>query len=83
MSVPMKNYMTPAIIVYGPPGCGKSTHAPTFARRYGCTRIIDEWDGRSALPEGALALTNVEPPYTEPGRVLDFELEFGGDPHAR
>jgi hypothetical protein len=48
------------VIVVAPQGAGKSLHAAALASRFGCTSIVDEWDGLSELPTGALALTNVE-----------------------
>lgn len=48
----------PIVIVVAPPGTGKSRAANALAGRYGCTRIVDEWDGTSNLEPGDLALTN-------------------------
>ena len=47
------------VVVVIPQGAGKTRHATALAERFGCTSIVDEWDGRSDLPPGALALTNV------------------------
>lgn len=51
------------VIVYGPQGCGKSSAAKGLLAYSGCTGLVDDWDGCSPLPEGALALTNKQPPY--------------------
>lgn len=47
------------MIVIAPQGAGKSRHAQALAARYGCTAIVDEWDGASELAPGTLALTNL------------------------
>lgn len=50
------------MVLYAPQGAGKSRAAAWLAQ--GCGReVVDEWDGRSPLPEGALAVTHVPPPY--------------------
>jgi hypothetical protein len=46
------------IVIYGPQGCGKSTHATALARHYGKTRIVDDWMPGRQLPSDTLALTN-------------------------
>lgn len=56
-----------AVVIYGPPGCGKSAHAPELLQRFGCTSIVDEWDGEMLLQPGQLALTNKAPPYSVAG----------------
>ncbi len=48
------------IIVHGPQGCGKTRNAAAIAAHFGCTQIVDEWDGCAPLPAGTLALTNIE-----------------------
>lgn len=49
------------VIVIAPQGAGKSTNALALMRMFGCTSIVDDWDGRKALPHGALALTTLSP----------------------
>lgn len=46
------------VIVSAPQGSEKTRLALELARMFGCTRVIDDWDGLSALPDGALVLTN-------------------------
>ncbi len=48
--------MAAPLVVYGPQGCGKTANAKAIADYFRCTSIVDDWDGRSPLPEGALAL---------------------------
>lgn len=45
-------------VLSGPQGSGKSRHAAEIARLLGATSIVDEWDGVSPVPAGALALTS-------------------------
>ncbi|MEO6518708.1 MAG: hypothetical protein ABIO17_06920 [Pseudoxanthomonas sp.] len=49
------------IIVATPQGSGKTQHASAIAARFGCNTIVEEWDGVSELPDGALVLTNLSP----------------------
>lgn len=48
----------PIVVIHGPQGCGKTTHADALARHFGCTEIVYDWDGFRPLPAGALALTS-------------------------
>lgn len=49
------------LVIYGPQGCGKTTNAQALAAYFHCTTIVDNWDGRSALPDGALVLCQQYP----------------------
>lgn len=49
----------PIVIVIAPQGTAKTRNAEALAARFGCTSIVDEWDGVSELQPGTLALTNV------------------------
>ena len=63
-------------IVYGPPACGKTHNAERLARHFGCTSIVDGWDGRSDLPPNSLALTVEHPsrlPRLRGARVVPFQ----------
>jgi len=46
-------------IVHSAQGCGKSSASAALMRRFSSEVLIDEWDGRTRLPRGALALTNL------------------------
>lgn len=48
--------MAAPLVVYGAQGCGKTENARAIADYFLCTSVVDDWDGRSALPDGALAL---------------------------
>lgn len=50
-------------IIHGPQASGKSRRAQEFMRLYGCTRLVEEWDGKQPLRDGDLALTQMEPPF--------------------
>ena len=65
--------MNRTVIVYGPQGCGKSKAASRLMRQFGCAQLVDDWDGESPLPDGALALTNRQPPYAVQGRIVAFD----------
>lgn len=51
--------LAPTVIVVAPQGAGKSLYAHELSLRFGCTTIVDDWDGVQELPAGALALTNI------------------------
>lgn len=47
------------VVVSAPQGAGKSRHAERLREMFGCRCIVDDWDGRSDVPDGALVLTNM------------------------
>jgi SpoVK/Ycf46/Vps4 family AAA+-type ATPase len=64
------------VIVHGPQGTGKTTHAEALRQHYKCSRIVDGWceESRAALRQGDLALTNQSPPFDVSGAtVVDIE----------
>ena len=74
-----------AIIVCGPQGCGKTTIAVALARQLGCTRIVDDWDGKMRLAKNALALTSIEISSLSPRnrvRALSFHEALSRLQHA-
>jgi len=59
------------VIVHGPMASGKTRRAQELMQHFGCTRLVDPWEGQQLQP-GDLALTNREPPFPTPGAtVLD------------
>lgn len=46
-------------VIYGPQGCGKTTHKAALAAHFGLSHVIDDWNPTDPLPENTLALTNV------------------------
>lgn len=63
------------IIVYGPQGCGKTTHAAALAAHYGKSRIVDDWEQGGRLDGDTLALTNV--PHAGTMSFLDAVADAG------
>ena len=51
------------VVVFGAQGCGKTVFAECLRRKFGCERVVDDWDGRAPLKDGDLALTFEAPPY--------------------
>lgn len=47
-----------AVIVYGPQGCGKTTHAAAIASFYGKPNIVDDWTPGDPVPADTLILTS-------------------------
>lgn len=50
--------MPNTIVIHGPHGCGKTRNAEALAKHFGCSPIVDDWDGRSKIEAGSLVLTN-------------------------
>ncbi len=50
------------IIITGHQGSGKTKNAAALMQHFGATILIDEWDGITKLPDGALAFTNCATP---------------------
>jgi len=50
--------MNKPVIIVAPAGSGKSTVAQFLMQSLGCTRLVEEWDGRAPLQPGDLALAN-------------------------
>ena len=48
-----------SIIIHSEQGHGKTSAAPALMRHFGCAALVDEWNGRTRLPERALVLTNL------------------------
>lgn len=51
----------PTVILHGAQGAGKSRIAAAVARALGCTSMVDEWDGKQAVAQGTLVVTNLLP----------------------
>lgn len=51
----------PTVYVSAPQGAGKTRHAEALCALFGCTGIVDEWDGSSPVPPGSLVLTQMVP----------------------
>lgn len=50
------------VLIVAPQGSGKSSLAEELRKAFGCTHIVDEWDGLAAVERGALILTDTIPP---------------------
>ncbi|NVM87602.1 SpoVK/Ycf46/Vps4 family AAA+-type ATPase [Variovorax sp. SG517] len=50
-----------SVIVYGPPGCGKTRNAKKLLKGFGLNRVEDCWDGKHLETVGVLYLTNEVP----------------------
>lgn len=59
----MNEPITKSIVIFGFPGCGKTTHIPAFIKKFQPDFIMDNWDGEKTLKNYTLALTNIPPPY--------------------
>ena len=50
--------MSNTVLIHGPQGCGKTRNAQALAAHFGCSRIVDDWNGQSKIEEGSLVLIN-------------------------
>lgn len=57
----MINQKHNCIIIYGPPGCGKSQYKEELARLFKKEQIVDNWVPDDDIPNNSLLLTNVFP----------------------
>jgi MoxR-like ATPase len=48
------------ILIHGPQGCGKTRNAQALAAHFGCSKVVDDWNGRDRVVAGALVLTNID-----------------------
>ena len=50
-------------IVHGPMASGKTFHKATFARKFGCSHVVDSWlpDEHEVPEDGRLVLTYASP----------------------
>lgn len=55
--------MMGVIVIYGPTGSGKTRNGEYLRNFFGAKRVVDEWDGKTELQDGDLALTNTVPPF--------------------
>jgi hypothetical protein len=58
-AAPVDTSLRPSVIVYGPPGSGKTRNAKAIAEHFGLTEIIDDFRFDDTFPTfGGLVLTN-------------------------
>lgn len=64
----------PSVVIHGPQGCGKTTHAEALREHFELDEVVDEWDGQSNFPRtGALVVTHNPNPSAKPNvRSLQF-----------
>ncbi|UVJ42536.1 AAA family ATPase [Pseudomonas sp. LS1212] len=63
MSTSANHTLSKSVLVHGPQGCGKSTHAHTIAKALGLRNILDDWQPGAAVPLlDTLVLTNANNP---------------------
>lgn len=67
--------MKKPLIISAPQAAGKTRNAQLLMKKFGCSRLVDEWDGRSALRDGDLALTNMPVSDIAHGRYRVLSLE--------
>lgn len=65
--------MKTTFVLCGPQGIGKTINSTQLADLLHCDHIIDDWDGRSDLRDGALAITNGD--YVLPPGGVAFHAE--------
>ena len=68
-----------SVIVYGPRMCGKTKNSAVIAAHFGCAQVVDDWAPGDALPDNALALTDVQGvegaiEYSSLGVIVDLQV---------
>ena len=51
-----------SVIVYGPPGCGKTRNKKLLMMYFNLSKVQDEWSPGQDVPEDTLLLTTVPMP---------------------
>jgi replication-associated recombination protein RarA len=68
--------MNKSVIVYGPQGCGKTTHAPAMAKHFGLSAVveIDQLSRSKIKPTNHLYLTLDRPSWADADdrRIIPF-----------
>jgi len=49
----------PTVVISAPQGAGKTRNAEALRVMFGCTSVVDGWDGIRQVPPGALVLTSL------------------------
>jgi len=66
-----------SVVVYGPQGCGKTTHAAALAKHFGLANIVEEADRLNNIKRhstNALLIATERPTWAEGSRrVFSFE----------
>lgn len=47
---PARTQGLPSVVVYGPPGCGKTRHAEALRVHFGLTNVHDDWVSGTDFP---------------------------------
>lgn len=63
------------IILCGTQGIGKTKNAPRLAELLHIETIVDDWDGETPLPPGAIAISNAEYIFPENAIAIHAESE--------
>ena len=50
--------MSNTVLIHGPQACGKTRNAQALAAHFGCSSVVDDWNGRDPIAAGSLVLTN-------------------------
>jgi hypothetical protein len=50
------NDKAPTVYIIDPQGCGKTRNAEALRKMFGCTQVIDDWEGTGPIQAGSLVL---------------------------
>lgn len=67
------NQMAKRFVLVGPQGIGKSLNSYALGNSLGVSNVQYEWDGKSQIEDGTLAITNGE--YVMPEGGVAFHVE--------
>lgn len=57
----MATLTTSALLIFGPPGSGKTTNAEALRRHYRKARVVDFFDRGDPIPPGKVLLLGIYP----------------------
>jgi len=52
---------SPTVFVFAPQGAGKTANAEALRAMFGCTAVVDGWEGDLPLRDGTLVLSSLNP----------------------
>jgi len=52
--------MSNTVLIHGPQGCGKTRNAQALAEHFGCSKVVDDWNGRDPIARRKMSAAGCE-----------------------